>query len=1637
MLGSPSEQPRPREPATESRATASDTPPNDPLALTVPSALNPVASVQTAELRKLSDGEGARSSIGGMARGGSWAMHASVASLPLDARSSSFRSVATHRVHAADADTAADRKLQEAVTTMHSALERSGWGAPVATGYVHRLLAAVEHSLCDRQRTPSAKESVREAMAQECGLYLDAQRKRRNPLRVVSGGHRFRGEVYDEVNEDILEPINFYSELGDQGMFIQPFPLNAPTAGSHGKLVSGPVTVEQTSAVINSEVEGLRPIRALDGLPLWPEGTIDDLSRDTASLIMRHSGKKSDQVPLWAAAVVHMWTYELHHRVLWAVSTGDSWALLPHSEGTVCERSVNSGLPPQYTGTDAPYVQSSAVSPVNGLSLFMPQAPQNTGVPASPMSSRGSLQGDPALLRYSNEKRGTPLSPIHDPAAWLPPLAQLLEPGGMFTSDRLPPPGLIEYALSRPVSESISSEEVCCWCTTARTDNATAWRLGPLANRNGPAARLVRTCINQRNQRRYRKDLDDSFRHILKTGVLSEDRDEQRNWSLVKKMFLEKVSMMKGLDPDHPTPSNIAHALGVQVLHFQSRQYLLALDATLGESPVVARVDAGMAVPMTRLASLCRAQLFAEMTSAMRAKQSGESWPKVHVFSAGEDVDGSYEAVDQGRGINVDELVYYKARAALIGGPGLVVHADVDPADSRSQDTLRLTAPGSGFVLRTSIGLVTTPRRQPVSPHTGPTVIPEQICRFTYGQRLLFPLLRTIWLLDQGLRVLPSSPDEKKNYRGLANIALPRDVYFTGNVVLWAAPSASSADQGIATGFTEGDDGEAASAAVFTLRGKSCRLVAPWSRFGREREWLYLPNTNFEVLSLLTDDQREILGRDSLQLLEMREMDAFEAMEFQVRKMLTAGPGMRTQLPVVRRHRMKRRESTGPDSPLKGKQSRGFNTMWSSLTGANAVRASVSPTRWDDGASQQHISHHDSSSLSAREGTGGVWAASPSRQRREGDQAALSQNSGSLDDIPATAVRSAIAVDTQPSRLGQHDQFVPQLFALGAAIHEKDPSRALSVVFGDGVLMHTTKGAKIVDRLRELGARGEVASEALLVAAASGDVDAVVRLVGEYGASTLYIDQRLGLAFRSVQELLSSMDSLTLRKSGTAPPGGFFAEFGPAPRSPGAQMTLHQLLQAEEGESEPTDLRRFLFPLATRYPMLNAALMALGPAGRRGLSDVFKVRSHRDRILTLLHRAGAFVTDLPGTAGGSVFHAAARHGRAVMTAVLAEIYICETEHVTAPALYDAYGWTPLHVAARQGHVAVVRELLHVGHECSSVFSAAFKPLAPVVHVVSPVGWQLELGPPASAPSLQRRSAATVATEPVPQRTETESTYEKDVLTVVSESTDDHSFDVDAVIAPMIRALSTANDTGSTAAHLAWQAQQEGRIGAGLVLSELKRAAGMLPSDIVKVPLWVQVSGVVCFLTLPLLCVAFALPWCEADWVPPDVATPFVVDYTIWDLCRVDTYEPYGLLPGQWVNHPIKGSEIRQARHQTSQASIATSVLMTCTFALLLADFVIAVGTGCRLEAHLRLTVAHRIKRLAGVLPYVCGVIGLGAGMCSVGVMIYASNWVPLGWSVRPGFYCAAVAFLVSVIHASLVFYMHKPSRSDNQTSYWL
>eukprot|EP01062_Namystynia_karyoxenos_P068162 TRINITY_DN6247_c1_g2_i4.p1 TRINITY_DN6247_c1_g2~~TRINITY_DN6247_c1_g2_i4.p1 ORF type:complete len:3168 (+),score=793.88 TRINITY_DN6247_c1_g2_i4:75-9578(+) len=342
------------------------------------------------------------------------------------------------------------------------------------------------------------------------------------------------------------------------------------------------------------------------------------------------------------------------------------------------------------------------------------------------------------------------------------------------------------------------------------------WSVRPLGSAAHDA--LIAQCYAEPNQNRYNAVL-----HTKLTAVL--DSSPPHGVSAPRRKAMDaKLEHDEG----RPVPQSIAHALELQHLRYGGRDCIIALSGF----PRVIVDNASLAiVSVQRVYHEHDEQPYLLLNGTMRAVQEGakEAWLDV-LPSAGSAVAGKY-------------------LARLPAGSEL--RHTTDPHKTVKWDP---------FLRSWICGIQTRVAAGDTKLHLGTWMLDD-----------LRPMM---YFLDRALAEIPPEDTVVKSYRGLADAMLPHDMYHTGALVVWGSFSSSSADQATATWFAT----QGGAAAVFTLRGRSCRMIAPWSRFSREMEWLYPAGCTFQVKTMLTEDQQQILGREELQLYEVDEVDEVDAL---------------------------------------------------------------------------------------------------------------------------------------------------------------------------------------------------------------------------------------------------------------------------------------------------------------------------------------------------------------------------------------------------------------------------------------------------------------------------------------------------------------------------------------------------------------------------------------------------------------------------------------------------------------------------------------------------------------------------------------------------------------------------------------
>ena len=462
------------------------------------------------------------------------------------------------------------------------------------------------------------------------------------------------------------------------------------------------------------------------------------------------------------------------------------------------------------------------------------------------------------IIRFAVPGKGDPMqSPLYDTVAWLPAPQEASE-AMAFEADLkdLPPPGVVEYLYSRGATEDIS------WVEEAKGGGADAgWRSAYAFSKVGEF--FVDTLFSEPNQQEYNSGLhadykafvnmlctdsvEDRFIRLVASCAARMNTDESKSIEVTLDLYSQFQHQMRtlkdtGIELDavrdllafklggnnEPPPGLIAHALEVQHLRYGDRHFLLALS---GARPCV--LHANRVISLHRNTLTFDDQIFWQLNYTMRMVQ-WNAHSKLHINGDGP-LAGKYWYSD-------DSKTFVRKEDKATALP-----------QTQQANVWKVDVAGTVHDAGSDIWFEAA------------TWLAEAI------KPLMYFIDKALFLAVQAtdLEGTSGGGEAVKTYRGLKNVALPRDVYSEDKVVLWGAYSSTSGDRGVATSFA----GEDTKVAVFSLVGTNPVCISRWSRFGREREWLYPANSQFQVTSSLSEDQQELLGKKNLQIFSMKEVD--------------------------------------------------------------------------------------------------------------------------------------------------------------------------------------------------------------------------------------------------------------------------------------------------------------------------------------------------------------------------------------------------------------------------------------------------------------------------------------------------------------------------------------------------------------------------------------------------------------------------------------------------------------------------------------------------------------------------------------------------------------------------------------------
>eukprot|EP01062_Namystynia_karyoxenos_P060577 TRINITY_DN5223_c0_g1_i5.p1 TRINITY_DN5223_c0_g1~~TRINITY_DN5223_c0_g1_i5.p1 ORF type:complete len:1288 (+),score=216.06 TRINITY_DN5223_c0_g1_i5:486-3866(+) len=557
------------------------------------------------------------------------------------------------------------------------------------------------------------------------------------------------------------------------------------------------------------------------GLTHWSSVAVEHVIADYHTC---HPTEDVDKLALW------IYTAEMSQQVLWACWQKPRWVRLPDLDLSVV---VSQTSPSRRRA--APTFEHVLVPEDLAVSLGVePDGAEASSIARSPSGLQVfEVGGQPRLVRYENVQHGDEeLSPLHVPIAWVPDPDTLVSPDGIFSIARHayvpPPPGVFEFIASRGFTTNIERH---------------SWSSVPVEL---PAlTRLRDICMAQKNQQRVDERICQKVDEAFAPGAA-----ELSEFGAQAAQLAAAIPVIYGAKcpAAKPTPERISHATELNLLQWQESFFLLGFTGAPRSAAHLAPDEAPRAHIFRRIDCPYDDQPYYLMNSAIRHQQG-------HRFGAVLQTGASFGEHPDGK--------VFTARQPLQQPP--------EPAPVRFE----AQAGGRVFAVWTGPAWKVT-----VASGRSFTVFDAVLNVNAWA----LPQYRSIiWHLDAVLRALPADDRQKgnqKGYRGLANVALDPSVYCRGSVVVFGAFTSTSVDQGVASGFAASDE----CAAIFTMYGYTGRFISFWSRYAREKEVLYPPNTLHLVTEALSSEHAAILDKRKLQLFDLKELSAANAMYHMARE---------------------------------------------------------------------------------------------------------------------------------------------------------------------------------------------------------------------------------------------------------------------------------------------------------------------------------------------------------------------------------------------------------------------------------------------------------------------------------------------------------------------------------------------------------------------------------------------------------------------------------------------------------------------------------------------------------------------------------------------------------------------------------
>ena len=138
-----------------------------------------------------------------------------------------------------------------------------------------------------------------------------------------------------------------------------------------------------------------------------------------------------------------------------------------------------------------------------------------------------------------------------------------------------------------------------------------------------------------------------------------------------------------------------------------------------------------------------------------------------------------------------------------------------------------------------------------------------------------------LYYTQKALEALPTS-EAVVSYRWLADSRIPDGTCRVGDLVCWSAFTATFQEQSVSARLAKCAEPEGV---ILVAKGQSGKGIRPFSRFGREKAFLFPLNSQFQVTDRLSQQQWKFLCASAIEVLELEELNDRQARAVQLRKL--------------------------------------------------------------------------------------------------------------------------------------------------------------------------------------------------------------------------------------------------------------------------------------------------------------------------------------------------------------------------------------------------------------------------------------------------------------------------------------------------------------------------------------------------------------------------------------------------------------------------------------------------------------------------------------------------------------------------------------------------------------------------------